>query len=168
MVEQLRRRRLALPPTPLCLISSPGFAVLDSGCGRTVIGAETLDQFKKLWRDAGLGPAIEVKEQNSFRFGNGELEVSNRVVEMPLHMAGRRGIVRAAVIRGRAPLLLSRPALKRLHARVDFNTDEMMIFEPAIKVNLRVNEAGQYVVPVLDHGRPNYSPQLWQMDALCP
>ena len=30
------------------LVSSPGFGVLDSGCGRTIVGAETLEQFKAL------------------------------------------------------------------------------------------------------------------------
>jgi len=35
-------------PVPVCLVSSPGFGVLDSGCGRTIIGAHTLSEFEKL------------------------------------------------------------------------------------------------------------------------
>ena len=148
MVQQLRAR-LAQTDTALHLISSPGFAVLDSGCGRSVIGADTLAQFRSLWKAAGLGPAHEHKEQNSFRFGNGSLEVSNKVIEMPISIAGKHGVIRAAVIRGQAPLLLSRPALKRLQARLDFDKDELVLFDEGIRVPLRVNEAGQYVVPVL-------------------
>ena len=32
-----------------CLVSSPGFGVLDSGCGKTIIGEQTLSEFQKLW-----------------------------------------------------------------------------------------------------------------------
>ena len=62
---------------------------------------------------------------------------------------GKQGVIRAAIIRGQAPLLLSRPALKRLHARLDFDKDELVLFNEGLRVPLRVNEAGQYVVPVL-------------------
>lgn len=34
------------------LVSSPGFGVLDSGCGRTIVGADTLEQFK-VWSKVG-------------------------------------------------------------------------------------------------------------------
>ncbi|CAE7909111.1 putative transposon protein [Symbiodinium microadriaticum] len=133
MVQQLRAR-LAQTDIALHLISSPGYAVLDSG----------------LWtqRAAGLGPA-EHKEQNSFRFGNGSLVVSNKVIEMPISIAGKHGVIRAAITRGQGPLLLSRPGLKRLQARLDFDKDELVLFDEGIRAPLRVNEAGQYVVPVL-------------------
>ena len=96
------RERLAKSSNSLCLISSPGYAVLDSGCGRSVIGAETLAQFQSLWRQAGIGPAAEVPEQNSFRFGSpapgcGDASVPGRQARL----------VRAAVIKGKAPLLTS-------------------------------------------------------------
>ena len=39
--------------TEIFLVSSPGFAVLDSGCGKTIIGDRTLKQFQKLWQDDG-------------------------------------------------------------------------------------------------------------------
>ena len=35
----------SMPEHGVCLISSPGFAVLDSGCGKTIIGEETLADF---------------------------------------------------------------------------------------------------------------------------
>ena len=34
--------------TEVFLVSSPGFAVLDSGCGKTIIGDRTLKQFQQL------------------------------------------------------------------------------------------------------------------------
>ena len=98
---------------------------------------------------AGTPDAKETKEQNLFRFGNGHQEVSDVVVEMPIELAGRKGIVRAAVIEGQAPLLLSRAALKKLKASMDFHHDELRLFDDNVRVPLRVNEAGQYIVSVL-------------------
>ncbi|CAE7202177.1 TY5A [Symbiodinium sp. CCMP2592] len=149
LLDRMRSRSLTAS-SPMMLISSPGYAVLDSGCGRSVIGLETLNQFRRLWQEAGMKAAVEVAEQNSFRFGNGHLEVSNRVVEMPLRLAGKAGVVRAAVIRGKAPLPLSRPALKKLKACLDFANDAPMLFKEGVRIPLQVNEAGQYVVPVID------------------
>ena len=75
--------------------------------------------------------------------------MSNQVIEMPISIAGKHGVIRAAIICGQAPLLLSRPALKRLQARLDFDKDELVFFDEGIRAPLRVNEAGQYVVPVV-------------------
>ncbi|CAK9008016.1 unnamed protein product, partial [Durusdinium trenchii] len=121
------------------LVSSPGFAVLDSGCGKTIIGRDTLNSFKDIWQRHGIAPRPEKAERNSFRYGNGEQEMSETVVDMPVFLAGRPGYVTAAVVKGRAPLLLSRPALKKLQAQVDFSGD-----------TLQVNAAGQYAIKVSD------------------
>ena len=100
----------------MLLVSSPGYAVLDSGCGKTIIGERTLEQFQKIWtQDGRFGPEFKT-ETNVFKFGNGDRETSQKVVIMPIGLAGRFGNVQAAVVKGDAPLLLSRPALKRLGA----------------------------------------------------
>ena len=51
LLDRMRRfcgDRQCEQPAPICLVSSPGFGVLDSGCGRTIIGAHTLSEFEKL------------------------------------------------------------------------------------------------------------------------
>ena len=69
---------------------------------------------------------------------------------MPIVLAGRQGKVRAAVIQGSAPFLLSRPALKRLKAQIDFDRDELRLFEDGVRVPLKTNEAGQHIVPLMN------------------
>ena len=130
----------------VCLVSSPGFAVLDSGCGKTIVGEQTLQDFLAIWKAYELEPPKEILEQNAFRYGNGEREISQRVIEMPVTLANRRGIVRAAVVKGSAPLLLSRAALKTLKANIDFENDQLTLF--GTKVPLLVNDARQYTVNV--------------------
>ena len=140
--------------TEVLLVSSPGYAVLDSGCGRTLIGENTLASFQETWNRKQIQQAAEHSETNVFRYGNGEREVSKRVVEMPVCIASRRGIVRAAIVKGDAPLLLSRPALKKLDAKVDFGRDSLQLFESSrqgpVEVPLSCNEAGQHVISVTE------------------
>ena len=52
----------------------------------------------------------------------------HRMVDMPVYIAGRHGVVRAAVVKGSSPLLLSRAALKTLQAHMDFDRDELTLF----------------------------------------
>ena len=51
------------------------------------------------------------------------METSQSVVNLPIGLAGKRGVIQAAVVKGDAPLLVSRPALKRLGAAIDFSRD---------------------------------------------
>ena len=164
MLEQLRARRRpeATQEHPLCLVSSPGFAALDSGCGKSIIGRETLVKFREIWTQAGVQQPLEKQEMNVFRFGNGAQETATTVVEMPVSIAGRNGVVRAAVIQGNAPLLLSRPALKVLNAQMNFAKDELILFDQETVIPMATNEAGQYIVPVASFektSQPDMEPQ---------
>eukprot|EP00435_Cladocopium_sp_Y103_P011977 s1627_g3.t1 len=132
----------------VALVSCPGFGVLDSGCGRTIVGADTLVEFEKLWRQRGVMVPKHQHETHQFKYGNGEVEVSKTVVPMPVSLAGKRGIIKASVVKGQAPLLISRSALKSLGASLDFGKDRLQLFEKSVP--LAVNQAGQYVVDVLD------------------
>lgn len=134
--------------TEILLVSSPGYAVLDSGCGKTIIGAETLKQFIEIWNKEGIEVPQERVEENAFKYGNGHREVSHRSIDMPVTIGERSGVVRAAAVKGNAPLLLSRPSVKRLQARLDFEGDKLELFG-ATTVDVKVNSAGQYVIPVV-------------------
>ena len=88
---------------PVSLVSSPGFAVLDSGCGKTIVGANALSAFRKIWNDSGIEQPQPLTEENMFRFGNGASELSKESIEMPVCLAERAGTIRAAIVKGDAP-----------------------------------------------------------------
>ena len=78
--SMLERLRLLVSPTErptttgpagheILLVSSPGFGVLDSGCGKTIIGDQTLQQFKDLLLACGLTVPAYDTEINHFRYG---------------------------------------------------------------------------------------------------
>eukprot|EP00435_Cladocopium_sp_Y103_P063629 s214_g25.t1 len=91
-----------------------------------------------------MPPPEFVNEVHQFKYGNGEVETSHRVVLMPVTLAGRKGIIRASVVQGSAPLLISRAALKKLGAALDFANDTLRIFDQSVP--LQINLAGQYVI----------------------
>eukprot|EP00435_Cladocopium_sp_Y103_P036809 s2568_g9.t1 len=80
------------------LVSSPGFGVVDSGCGKTLIGQDTLNRLESLVQDRGLGPVKLRQETNVFRFGNGMTETSSQIATLPVGVAKVFGTIDAAVI----------------------------------------------------------------------
>ena len=57
LVERPRQKMSSVrqgPAHPVMLVSSPGFAILDSGCGKTIVGANTLQSFREIWMKAGV------------------------------------------------------------------------------------------------------------------
>ncbi|CAK9023644.1 unnamed protein product [Durusdinium trenchii] len=117
-----------LPHPEVLLVSSPGFGVLDSGCGRSIIGRDTLTEFHQLWRAAGVPIPTEIHEVNHFR---------------------KQGTIRTAIVRGQAPFLISRNALQTLKAVIDFGKQQLTLFEEQVLVPLVTNEAGQFAVKVV-------------------
>ena len=90
-----------------------------------------------------------VNETHQFRFGNGHVETSSHSICLPVWIAGKRGVIRAAVVNGTAPLLISRSALKALKASLDFQHDRLQIFD-GVSIPLNCNSAGQYVINLMD------------------
>ena len=116
---------------------------------RSIVGQSTFDEFVGLWEAHGI-PIPEVEEEvNHFRYGNGSRETSTRTVRMPVVLAGKKGSIRAAIVKGSAPLLVSRKALKSLKAKIDFDRSELTVFEDGKTVPLKTNAAGQFVVYLL-------------------
>ena len=120
------------------LVSSPGKGVIDSGCGKTLIGEETLG--RKVIRSA---------QRNSFRFGNGATEDSSMMARIPVAIGGKTGVIDAAIIRGRAPLLLGRPTLERLDVVLNFREGTITMLGEGDPVKLTRNDAGQFLVDLV-------------------
>eukprot|EP00434_Breviolum_minutum_P007463 symbB.v1.2.006585.t1/scaffold387.1/size215482/8 len=151
MVEQLRQKHRLDKPVETLLVSSPGYGVLDSGCGKSIIGAQTLADFRDLWSKAGISQPDCFPEINHFRYGNDQQETSVQSIKIPVKLAGKTGSIKAAVVKGRTPLLISRATLRQLKAHIDFGRDELRVFDQVLP--LETNQAGQYVVSLLGESR---------------
>ena len=151
LIDRVRNQGFssALPGHETLLVSSPGYGVLDSGCGKTIIGSETLQSFQRLWNAAGVKSPVPEQETNLFRFGNGQEEVSKISVKLPVFLAGKSGIITAAVVAGQAPLLISRAALQSMEATMDFKDGTLTVFSDRRSIPMKTNAAGQYIIDVM-------------------
>ena len=59
------------------LVSSPGYGVLDSGCGRAIIGSSTLQSFEKLWAQRGWSSLGALPRYTSSSLGMERLRQSS-------------------------------------------------------------------------------------------
>lgn len=113
LCDRAKEPTASTPLHGVAFVSSPGYGVLDSGCGRTIIGADALDASQKIWKQLGMPTPEFVNETHQFKFANGGVETSSKVVLMPVTLAGRKGIIRASIVGSEAPLLISRSAFKK-------------------------------------------------------
>ena len=140
------------------LVSSPGFGVIDSGCGKTLIGSETLARLETMIYAAGFGSVKRREEANLFRFGNGMTERSTEVATIPVGIAKTYGTIDAAVIEGQAPLLLGRPTLVKMGVHLDFTSNVMSFMDQSTK--MEVNSAGQLLVDLMDFPEKPHSENM--------
>eukprot|EP00435_Cladocopium_sp_Y103_P053201 s487_g17.t1 len=97
---------------------------------------------------AFVGNIKEYAVENLFRFGNGAVERSEVAVRIPVGVAGQLGMIDAAVISGNAPLLIGRPTLEKMRARIDFSDGTLHFLNT--KAKMTTNAAGQVLIDVLD------------------
>ena len=133
-----------------CLVTPPGYAILDTGCTSTLVG----DENERLWSaelERKTGGALKPEQGDSdvkFEGINGETRASYRV-KYPVRIGPRDGFIQAAVIPGKAPFLLSIQALRAMRAKLDCEHDVLEV--PGIgKVPLETNAVGHYLLPLLD------------------
>ncbi|CAE6968863.1 ABCA1 [Symbiodinium natans] len=133
-----------------CLVTPPGYAILDTGCTSTLVG----DENERLWSEElkkQTGGALKPEQGDSdikFEGINGETKATYRV-KYPVKIGPRDGFIQAAVIPGKAPFLLSIQALRAMRAKLDCANDVLEV--PGIgKVPLETNAVGHYLLPLLD------------------
>ena len=118
--------RLAPPEKLVALAQAPGEGMIDSGCGRAMVGEETLQEHEALLRNKGLQVVrVEDEVATTFRFGNDEVVQTNKRALIPAWIDKRSVVLNVFIVPGRALLLLSKPMLKELGGRLDFDVDTL-------------------------------------------
>ena len=125
------------------------YAVIDTGCQRSAIGRNTLDNIA-----SRLPAELPIKFVNQkFRFsGIGGETVTTRVALIPVCFGQRPGMVRAAVLEDtpNAPFLLSLPILKALNTNLQLS-EQSLQFQAINEVgSMFYNEKGQLCLRLFD------------------
>ena len=96
------------------------FAITDCACTKSVMGTTWLQRFVEVLRGMDIGVPL-IPEQDSFRFGASRIYTSCYAVVVPLKLGSHWILVRASVVHGDLPLLVSRSALASLGMVYDLN-----------------------------------------------
>ena len=143
-IEENRRTAAA----EVFLTTAPGVGIVDSGCGKSVIGRRTLSRYLSALPE-GQGSAKYRDDKHLFRFGNDTTEASKQSVQLPVGIGGRRGSLQVSVLDGKAkeaPLLISKPALRTLGAVLDFENSALQLKRIGTDVKLKEGPTGHYLL----------------------
>ena len=142
-------------------------AVLDTACSKTVVGTGWLQRYLDYIKGKGLDPGF-VYEKDAFRFGAAHKIYEANYSAIILMAIGSKWVaVKAAVIHGDIPLLMSRPALAHLGLVLDLgkNVADFRAVSSG-EFNLKATPSGHPAICVDHRGlaKPNVSelPKVWE------
>ena len=121
-------------------------AVLDSGCTKNVCGESWLTNYLDTLTEKDRSKVVVEKSSNSFRFGNGKLINSEKMVTFPAQIGKENIIIKSDVIDSDLPLLLSKSAMKKANVKIDFSNDVVNMLNQ--KINIVFTASGHYIVPI--------------------
>ncbi|CAK9106407.1 unnamed protein product, partial [Durusdinium trenchii] len=140
--------------TLVALVHSPGHGVVDTGCGRGLIGEDTLKRHEAVLAEYDLAVKELPHKPHAFRYGNGAADRSFRTVQIPIFLAGVKMWLRMHVVPGQVPLLLSKRFLKALGAVMDLQQGELLLKKAHLTVPLMEQRDGSYQINLLDMKQP--------------
>ena len=123
-----------------------GCAVVDSGCSKTVAGKEWVDCYLDLLNVDDKQKVTQRKSTEFFTFGKGSRTPSNGKIMLPAVIGNKDVIIETDVIDADIPMLLSKEALKKAKAILDFNNDTAIMF--GVKITLIETDSGHYAIPL--------------------
>ena len=122
------------------------FAIVDSGCSKTVCGKLWLKCYLDTLNDLDSKLVKETQSQTYFKFGDGNKIQSLKKVKFPAYIADSKFLIEADVIPNDIPLLLSKESMKKCSAKLDFHDDNITIL--GTKIPLTTTSSGHYLINI--------------------
>ena len=123
-----------------------GHAVLDSACIKTVTGELWLEeQISNLSSEDQKKVRYE-QDDTAFRFGDGNVCVSKKLVYFPAVLGGRRVTIRSSVVPNCIPLLLSKDSMAKAGFILDFGGGRVKIQNNWCK--LKTSASRHFLIPL--------------------
>ena len=133
-------------------------AITDCACSKTVAGQPWLEAYLVAARQAGLDPQLEPCEEE-FRFGASWVFKATYGATIYLDIAGKHIAVRASIVNGEVPLLLSRKVLANLGMIYDIAGHRASFEKLNIQdYQLRFTQTGHPALPVQPSFPPGFRP----------
>lgn len=131
-----------------------GQAVVDTGCGRAIIGEDNLNPLREAL--SATGETVEEIVMDSpakFRYGDGSVNSAKALVVVPWKVGKYKILLRVHVVPGGTPFLMSKPAMKMLGAIINTVNDSMTLTTIDTVVPMTESRSGHYLIDLapLDH-----------------
>ena len=140
--------------TVVALVHAAGHGVVDTGCGRGLVGERTLQRHEKVLNEHGYEIKEMLHQPHKFRYGNSAVDVSHRTVQIPVFLAGVQLWLRVHVVQGDVPLLISKRFMKCLGAIIDMRQGQVTFTRAHLAVPLLEQRDGSYQINLLDFQKP--------------
>ena len=145
-----------------CKNGEPLYAILDSACSKTVVGTAWLERYLGAVKGRGF-EADFVYERECFRFGAASRIYESTYAAIILtNILGKWVAVKAAVVHGDLPLLMSRPALGHLGLILDLGMNRAR-FRKLSEGELELIETSSGHPAVLIESDSNQKPDMSQL-----
>jgi hypothetical protein len=130
-----------------------GMAVLDCGASQNIIGLQTLDDTYDRLEEQGFDPEEEIHVdrdvRQTFRFGNDNTSEAIGVAHVTAGLLGKETRIKAHVVEGTVPLLLSQQFLDEMNVTMNFRTGQAIFAELSEKiVQLTRTSSGHWLFPI--------------------
>ena len=119
-------------------------AVLDSGCTQTLCGKTWLINYIDSLTDDNKVKVTKRRIVIAFKFGDGKLLNSLKLVTIPIKIGSKYINIMANVTDNELPLLLSKNAMKSGKVKIDFDNDIIFLG----KIDILFTESGHYFIPI--------------------
>ena len=122
-----------------------GCGVLDSGCSKTVCGADWIETYLDTLDENEMKEVKFEESDSKFKFGNSQVYQSLGRVTFPAVLGSKNVMITADIVNTDVPLLLSKKTMKKAKTIIDFNNDSVSMFGEKVKL-LYTSKGGHYCV----------------------
>ncbi|CAK0868212.1 unnamed protein product [Prorocentrum cordatum] len=146
--DGITEKKTTTEGTVLGVTHSDGCSVPDTGCCKSLIGAETL-----MKHEAATGQKarwLKDAKQMRFRGFDNSVQESIGAVELDWTVKGYTVTFVVHVVQGPAGFLMSEPDLKALGAKIDLETDTMYPKKLDLTIPLNETAAGHYEIDLMN------------------
>ena len=121
--------------------------LIDTGATSTVCGGAWLKDYKESLPKKSRERVCEGVGSKSFRFGDGHVIPTSRIVKIPIYLCGKDYMLETYVIPGDLPLLFSNKSCKEFKVTLDHEKDKIII--KGHPQDLIVTDQGHYLAEIM-------------------
>ena len=126
---------------------------LETGAAADLVCHKWIANHNLFLQKLGLPKMLSYSAAARFKFGDGRVGEVKRAADIEVGIPGCKGASAASVLDAEIPALLRKGALGAPGGHLDLERDISTIPKRSVRVPLRVNEMGHYVLSVVEFGK---------------